>query len=98
MPRPPLIIKTNVAHPTEVRILGTVLSASGGSVTFEEIEEIEEAQNSQPLRTYLEDDAYGADSSTLILANAAGDIPQSNAISYLNSPNYAIQNWFGGWG
>jgi hypothetical protein len=83
---------------TSVKVVGTLIQPLGANVTLETTEEILDAQKSELLKSYLIDDAYGAGSSTLILANAAGDIAQSSAISYLESANVKTQNWFGGWG
>lgn len=98
MPQPPLIIKTNTLQLTTVKVIGTIIQPAGENVTLETTEEIVEAQGDTRLRTLLTDDVHGTDSSTLILANGDGDIPQSRALSYLDSPNTTVQNWFGGWG
>lgn len=84
---PTLIIKTNASHLTDLLIkdIGIIITSTGGFETFTDNVEIKEIQKSSNLRSYIIDDAYGADSSTVILNDGVGDIPQEDAIYFLQS-------------
>lgn len=82
---PTLIIKTNASQPTDVLIkdLGFLVPNSGGSVTFTDIPNLQDCNTSVNLRTLTTDNAFGANSSTLILNNGTSDIPQAQANDFL---------------
>jgi hypothetical protein len=82
-----LIIKSNASQATNVllRDLGYEIPSSGGQVDLTEWEAIEQARDSEDLRAFLVDDAFGANSSTLILNDGSGDIAQADAIAFLES-------------
>lgn len=82
-----LIIKTNAAQGTDVLIadVGVFIPASGGQETFIENDEIFDLQESQDLRDFLTDDAFGALDSTLVLNDGTTDIAQSDALNFLTS-------------
>jgi len=82
-----LIIKTNTSQATDVLIrdLGFVVPNSGGSVTFTDILNLQDCNTSTNLRTYATDDAYGVNSSTLILNNGTSDIAQSQVDNFLST-------------
>jgi hypothetical protein len=82
---PTLIIKTNASQATDVLIkdLGFLVPNSGGSVTFTDIRNLQDCNTSVNLRTLTTDNAFGANSSTLILNNGVSDIPQAQASDYL---------------
>jgi hypothetical protein len=82
-----LIIKSNASQATNVQIrdVGYSILASGGSETLDTPEEIMEAQQSDYLRAFLVDDAYGVGSSTLILNDGLADIAQSDALNFLDT-------------
>jgi len=82
-----LIIKSNPGTTANVLIrdLGFDVLGAGASpfVELTDTEEIAEASASADLRTLTTDDAFGADSSTLILNNGVDDIPQSQIDAFL---------------
>jgi hypothetical protein len=95
-------IRTNNSQATDVLIgdMGIIIPNSGQlSDEFTETREIQIAQESVYLKAFLTDDAYGVNSSTLILVRDDGitDIPQSEVLIYLARINSTVQNWFGGW-
>jgi len=82
-----LIIKTNVAQGTDFLIpdLGYFIPSGGGSVILTELTELANAQESSDLRAALTDDAFGVNSSTLIINDGTNDIPQGNATAFLDT-------------
>jgi len=82
-----IIIKTNPSQATDflIRDLGFLVPASGGTITFTDIGNINAIKNSRNLRTYAADDAFGAGSSTLIINDGTNDISQSLIDSFLNA-------------
>lgn len=80
-----LVIKTNVAQATDVTVENVVLLNSGGQETFTEPDDLRRFQRSRRLRVLIQDDAHGPGSSTLILNNGSGDIPQVDAEAFLDS-------------
>lgn len=83
-----LIIKTNASHPTDFLIadVGIFIPAFGGSETFDtelDKDRILYLQISTSLINAVTDDAYGTDSSTLILNDGSVDIDQHEARSFL---------------
>ena len=63
---------------------------------FANTDEIQRLQESRNVRAYVVDDAYGVGSSTLILNDGTGDIPQADALQFLDmylipdSGNYSV--------
>jgi hypothetical protein len=82
-----LIIKTNASQATDVLLkdLGFIVPNSGGSVTFTDILNLQDCNTSTNLRTYATDDAYGVNSSTLILNNGVSDVVQSQVNNFLST-------------
>jgi len=82
-----LIIKSNPATLANVLIrdLGFDVTFGGASPFVEllDTEEIAEASASEDLRTLTTDDAFGVNSSTLILNNGVDDIPQGDIDAFL---------------
>ena len=90
-------IRTHASAPTigvdQLGDLGYPIPGSGGFVDLEDPADVEEAQNSNDLRTLLVDNAYPPDA-TLILVDGATltDVPQADAIEYLDSFQGVNQN------
>lgn len=82
-----VIIKTNNSQATDVLIrdLGFSVPSSGGSVSFNEFLDFLKIAQSRDLRSFLTDDAFGANSSTLILNDGTNDISQVSVDSFLNT-------------
>ena len=81
-----LVIKTNASQLTDVTIrdMGIIIPALGGSETLTDVENFDSARLSLNLRFLVTDDAYGINSSTLILNDGTSDIPQADAIQFLD--------------
>jgi len=101
-----LTIRTNDSQVTSVKVsdMGLVILA-GGATTEETFtssadkEILDLAAKSVDLRELCTDDAYGTDSSTLIIGNGSSDVDQIAVDSYLTRINQPrVQSWFGGWG
>lgn len=103
-----ITIRTNDSQPSNVLIpdLGFFIrtAANGGPETFDDREDLELISRSFDLRNFVTDDAFGVDSSTLILVDpdTSQDIPQDEALEYLDNLTGGtgvtrINNWFGGW-
>lgn len=84
---PTLTIKTNVSQATDITIkdMGLLVANSGGSVAFTDSDSFYEASVSKDLKTYATDNAFGANNSTIILADGSNNISQSDV------PNFLIQ-------
>lgn len=82
---PTLTIKTNVSQATDVLIrdMGILIPNSGGSASFTDTDSFSDASLSKNLRTYVTDNAFGAGSSTLIVADGSNDIAQADALNFL---------------
>jgi len=82
-----IVIKTNASQITDVLIrdLGFFVPGSGGSVSFDEFLDFLKIAQSRNLRTFLKDNAFGANSSTLILSDGTNDISQDIVDSFLNA-------------
>ena len=82
---PTLTIKTNVSQATDVLIkdMGILIPNSGGSAAFTDSDSFFEASTSKNLKTYVTDNAFGANSSTLILADGGTNIAQVDATNFL---------------
>ena len=93
-----LTIITNASQGTDVTIgdMGIVIANSGGSETFTDTTNIENARLSVNLRTLITDDAHGANSSTLILNNGTDDINQATVADFLDSLNVPLLHNFAG--
>jgi hypothetical protein len=79
-------VRTNAAQGTDVLIrdLGIVVPAGGSpTLDFDTHEEVSSLSTSEDLRTLSTDDAFGAGSSTIILALDAVDVDQSGVESFL---------------
>lgn len=91
-----LIIKSNPAQGTAVPIpdLGIdPIPATGGSITLTDPEEIRRAIESANLRALLVDAVFGT-SSTLMLNTGSADIPQADALNYLDQAGLPSSgNW-----
>lgn len=87
-----LIITTNASQGTDVTIgdMGIVIASSGGSETFTDSRNLLPAQLSVDLRTLTQDDAHGANSSTLILNDGTNDIDQADVDSYLSEVSTGV--------
>lgn len=87
-----LIIKTNTNQLTDVLIkdLGFNIPASGGSLTFNELEILDQIGLSVNLRELATDDAFGVNSSTLIINDGTSDISQLRVSSFLRQLVNAI--------
>lgn len=82
-----LTIKSNIAHITEVLIrdVGIIVPSSGGSVTLEDADAVLEIVQSGDLVTLCQDNAYGLNSSTLILNDGTSDINQNLTDEFLDT-------------
>lgn len=82
-----LVILTNAGLGTDylIRDLGFPVPASGGQVTLDEYEEVLRAAMSEDLREAVVDDAIAVGSSSIILNDGTGNIPQADAIAFLDS-------------
>ena len=80
-----VIIKSNASQGTDVLIpdMGIIIPNSGGAETFTDTGNIQNAYESQDLRTLCTDDAHGVGSSTVILNDGASDIPQADIDEFL---------------
>lgn len=103
-----ITIRTNDAQLTNVLIpdLGFFIRtvANGGPETFDDREDLELITRSFDLRDFVVDDAFGVDSSTLILVDpdTGLDVPQDEALEFLDNLTgttgaVQVNNWFGGW-
>jgi hypothetical protein len=95
-----LYIKSNAATPANVLIpdMGILVLSGSGIHTVDTQRELQLAKESLDLQEFLVDDAYGANSSTLILNNGTSDVDQDQALDYLQNFNATtVNNWFGGW-
>lgn len=84
---PFLTIKSNASQPTDVLIKdwGIVVPSNGGSVDFDEPDALREASDSDDLRYWVTDGAFGVGSSTLILNDGSSDVTEAAAEAFLNS-------------
>lgn len=82
-----LIIKSNIAHVTEVLIrdVGIIVPSTGGSVTLDDPDSTFEASQSFNLVEFCQDDLYGVGSSTLILNDGTVDIAQDLVDEFLET-------------
>ncbi len=82
---PPVIIKANIGvlSPVLVSDLGYSIPIQPAFVTLDEVDSIEEAQNSSRLEALLTDDSFGAGSSTLIINDGTRDLDQEAGLLYL---------------
>ena len=82
-----LIITSNASTSSDVLIkdMGILIASGGGSETLSDERSRDLASSSLYLRTLCTDDAYGAGSSTLILNDGSGDIPQASVDAFLSS-------------
>jgi hypothetical protein len=83
-----VVIKTNALQVTDVLLndLGFLIPNSAGTVSFDTITDYDWAaklQNSKDLYTYLTDNAFGANDSTLILNDGGSDLAQADALNWL---------------
>lgn len=95
-----LYIKSNGLTPSNVLIpdMGILVLSGGNTHTVDTDIELQQAKGSINLQAFLIDDAYGSNSSTLILNNGTSDVAQDQALSYLQNFNSTVVNsWFGGW-
>jgi hypothetical protein len=83
---PTLVIKTNVSQATDflIKDIGFFVPNSGGNVTFTDPRNIQDCSISANLRTYATDDAFGVNSSTLILNDGTNDIAQAQVNTFLD--------------
>jgi len=90
-----IIISTNASQATDflIRDLGFLVPASGGSVTFTDLGNINDIKNSQDIRIYTNDDAFGPNSSTLIINDGTNDIAQDQVDTFLNG-TFSIETLF----
>lgn len=85
-----LVIKSNASQGTIVLIkdVGIEIPASGGSETFDTQDDVAilyKIVASNNLRTFITDDAYGTNDSTLILNDGTSDIAQADAEFFLDN-------------
>lgn len=95
-----LTIRTNNSTTSNILVkdLGFYIPKAGANLVLTNLEDINKAQESLDLISYLTDDAYGVDSSTLILVSNGTDVSQDSAEAYLNRADTVPSNsWFGGW-
>lgn len=83
---PTLVIKSNASQATDVTIrdMGIIIPNSGGSETFTDIRNFQSATDSFDLQNFVTDNAFGVNSSTLILADGTNNIAQGDALNFLN--------------
>lgn len=89
---PTLIITTNASQATPVTIpdMGVIIPDSGGSDTFTDSQDLEDARLSGDLRALATDDAFGAGSSTLILNDGTVNIDQDDIDEFLERINVSV--------
>lgn len=95
-----LYIKSNPATVANVLVpdMGILVPFGGNTHTVDQERELQLAKGSLDLQALLVDDAFGANSSTLILNNGTSDVAQDQALSYLQNFNATtVNSWFGGW-
>lgn len=82
-----LVLKSNAATVTAVLVgdLGIEVPPAGGTVTLSNLDELWEAAQSFDLITLVQDDVFGAGSSTLILNDGTSDIDQALADEFLDT-------------
>lgn len=82
-----IIIISNVSTTSDVLIrdLGFLIPFGGGSETITNDAELQESSTSGDLFDLLTDDAFGVDSSTLILNDGTSDIDQSDIRAFLDN-------------
>jgi len=95
---PLLIVETNALQTEDVTVedFTCTIPQSGGSEQFDENNEIKFAQRSIYLHKYLTDDKFAVGSSTLVLRNSSGVIPQPQVLDYLDNllnPQYAADEF-----
>lgn len=84
-----IVLKSNVSAPqTVIPDLGIVIPGSGGSETLTSAEDLLAASQSEDLRALVVDDAYGAGSSTIILNDGVSDVPQVDALDFLDDTGH----------
>lgn len=85
---PTLVLKNNPASgsPVDLSDLGISIAVSG-SITFTNYDDIASAAESRILRTLSTDAAYGS-SSTVVLNDGTSDIPQADALNFLDTIAY----------
>lgn len=85
---PTLVLKNNPASgsPVDISDLGISIAASG-SITFTDYDDIAGAAESRLLRTLSTDASFGS-SSTVVLNDGVSDIPQADALNFLDTIAY----------
>lgn len=95
-----LYIKSNPVTVANVLIpdMGILVPYGGNSHVIDQERELQLAKGSLDLQALLTDDAYGANSSTLVLNNGTSDVSQDQTLTYLQNFNSTtVNSWFGGW-
>lgn len=83
-----LVIRTNASQVEDVLIrdMGFFVPGSGGSETFIDPKDLQDAKESLDLRALAQDDIYGINSSTLILNDGGtDDVPQDQVDQFLDN-------------
>jgi len=82
-----LVIANNTASTVFIRDLGYVVDASG-QISLTRSQDIEDATRSDDLATLLTDDSVGVGISTLKINDGVGDVPQAEAIAFLEGADH----------
>lgn len=83
-----LVIRTNTSQVEDVLIrdMGFFVPGGGGSETFIDAKDLQDAKESSDLRTLVQDNVYGINSSTLILNDGGTeDVPQDQVDQFLDN-------------
>lgn len=82
-----IIIKSNPSTVSDVLIsdFGILIPSGGGSETFNDSNSLLTIKQSQDILSLTTDNAFGVNSSTLILNDGSIDIPQANIVNFLTN-------------